>query len=728
MPESKRRLQMLGGLFGLVFLIFVGRLFDLQVLHYEEYAAQAKAQHEKRSVLPARRGKILVRKNQLTDETTSLATNNTLKMLFVDPLILAYPKYNPNLPTEQQEPGNPALAAEILAPILIHAHCEAIEGCEIKTDISELPEIEQVAVRAYQRELENIFTRTERTRVILETQLAESRIEDIRTLNIPGIAIEEGSVIADPTRINDTRRVAELLEPLLNIEASDLEPLLQRRPVRYREITKGIVPEIAEKIESLKALEDYRYLLRGVRLQDEYRRYYPEKNLASQILGFVDGKGNGQYGIEGRFDLELRGKEGLIFGATNTRGQRILGRESQIQQARDGADILLSIDRVIQGEVERILADDLKRIDADFGQVVVLDPQTGRVLAMAHAPTFNPNEYGKVYLRYEVSQEQEEADRADEFFNQKVPTIFDQGRYYRYFNLWGPQVFRNKIISDIYEPGSVIKAITIAAGLNANEITPKTLFDDDGPIEVDEFTIRNSDEIYGGPTTMITVLNRSLNTGIAFITRKMGAQAVYQFLKDFGFGQYTDVDLDGEVQGNLEFWRDWAESELITRGYGQGFSASPLQTAMAFASLANGGYLMKPLLVEEIRHSDGRVEKFYPEKIRRVISDQTYHTIKSMLLNGVNNGIARGAQVYGHTTMGKTGTSQTYDTAGRLLTGEGTTITSFAGFGPFKEPKFVILVKYDFPKVSQWGSETAAPTFRRIAEFLFRYYNIPPDK
>lgn len=721
------RLKILGLCFCVVFLVFGLRLFALQVVQGKFYTAEAKAQHEKRSVLPARRGKLLVRKNRLSEETTPLATNNTLKKLFVDPLVLAYPKYNPKLELSAQERGDPGLAARLLAPVLIHAHCEKVEGCLVETDVSQMSEIEQQAIRAYETELFRIFSQTERTRVILMTDLAPSKVAEIQALAIRGISVEGVNLIADPTEIYDLERAVDALHQILNIDKKRLKKLLARRPVRYKEVTNKIVPEISERILELKKDDQYRWILRGIQLVDEHWRYYPEKTLAAQVLGFVDARGDGQYGIEKRFDLDLRGKEGIIYGATNTRGQRILGKGSEISRARDGADILLSIDRVIQGNIERILEEETKRYDADFGQVVVLDPQTGRVLAMAHSPSFDPNNFGKAYLRYEITPQQEQADREDELFNQRVPTIFDKGHYYRYFNTWGPAVFTNKIISEIYEPGSVVKAITMALALNADEVTPKTIFEDEGPLEVEEFKIRNSDEIYAGPTSMISVLNRSLNTGIAFITRKMGREAVYEGLKSFGFGQYTDVELDGELSGNLEIWRDWSESELITRGYGQGLSATPLQTALGFAALANGGYLMKPLLVEEIRYSDGTVKKFYPESVRRVISDKTYHEIKSMLRSAVNDGVARGAQVWGHSVMGKTGTSQTYDVAGRLRTGEGTTITSFAGFGPYSEPKFVVLVKYDYPKLSQWGSETAAVTFKKVAEFLFEYFGVPPD-
>jgi len=721
------RCRVLQILFGIVFAIFVIRLFELQVLEHDSYAEEARAQHEKRSILPARRGKILVKKNRLTDELTPLATNNTLKMLFVDPVVLAYPKYNPNLMLENQDKGNPRLAAEILAPVLIHAHCEKIEGCIIETDPAKWTETEQLAIELYRKELEELFVSIERHNVIISTDVAPSRVAEIEALRLPGVFIEGTSVVVDPTRILDIKETAKTLSPILNIEDKKLRDFLSRRMKRYVEITHKIVPEVSDKILELKQNPRYKEILRGVQLRDEHWRYFPEKTLAAQVLGFVDSENNGQYGIEGRFDHELRGKEGFIFGATNTRGQSIISKNSNITRARDGADIVLSIDRVIQGAVEKILSADLELYDADFGQVIVIEPKTGKILAMAQAPSFDPNEFGKSFLQYEVEPEQEQADRDDELFNQRIPSVFRDGRFFRYFNIWGPEVFRNKIISDSYEPGSVMKAITMAAAINSDEVTPQTTYDDSGPVEVDEFKINNADDMYLGETNMIEVINRSLNTGIAFITQKMGAELLYKYFQDFGFGQFTDIQLDGEADGEMEFWQNWEASELVTRGFGQGITTTPLQMAMAFSALANGGYLMKPLLVEEVREPGGTIKKYEPEIIRRTISDKTYNTIKSMLLNAVTNGIARGGRVWGHTVMGKTGTSQTYRN-GKALTGEGTTITSFAGFGPFHDPKFVVLVKFDYPKTSQWGSETAAGTFRRVAEFLFSHFGIPPDR
>ncbi len=721
------RLKILKIIFIIILIVFSGKLFQLQVLEHETYFKEAKAQHEKRSELPARRGKILVRKNKFTDDVTPLATNNTLKMLYIDPFILNYPKYDSNLELSEQEKGSPATVAKLLAPLLINAHCEEVEGCKIETDIQKLTITEKTAILAYEEELLDEFLQQERVRVLLETDVSESRIIEIESRRLPGIWIEETSIFANPTLIIDPISTAKSLSTLLNLETENLERLLSRRPKRYEKIAAKIAPQITKRIEELKVNPHYKDILRGVVLKDEHWRYYPEKRLASQVLGFTDFKGVGQYGVEGYFNHILKGESGFIYGATNTRGQRILGENSNITQARDGADILISIDRIIQNQVEKILEEDLKRFDADSGQVIVIEPQTGKILAMAHAPSFDPNEFGKAYLRYEIPPEQEQTDREDETFNQRIPTIVEESRYYRYFNKWGPTVFRNKIVSDLYEPGSVMKAVTMAAAINTDEVSPNTIYQDTGPIEVEGFVIRNSDNVYAGPTSMVSVINRSLNTGIAFITKKMGRKLWYDYLKKFGFGDYTDIQLDGELKGTIKFWQDWAESELITQGFGQGISSTPLQMAVAFSALANGGYLAKPILVEEIKYPNGDIKKFHPEQIRRVISDETYHKIKSMLLNAVNNGVARGARVKGYSVMGKTGTSQTYSN-GKALEGLGTTVTSFAGFGPFSEPKFVVLVKYDYPKVSQWGSETAAVTFRSIAEFLFNYFEIPPDR
>ncbi len=732
-----RRIKIVRWFFIAVFVLFVGRLFQLQILDHEYYLESANAQQIRKSVLNARRGKILVRKDRFSKDTTALATNNTLQKLFIDPLILNYPEYDPSAenPLDNSKRGNPELVAKLLAPILINAHCQEIDGCKVEFDETKWSEAQKKAISLYEDALRKEFTQIFRNRIVLETDLSLSRQKDIEDLHLGGVRIENAALAVYPLEITNAPQVAEKLAPLLGKNSDEILPYLEKRYRRYKEITDKIVPSISEEILKLKKSKKYRKLLYGVQLQDEYWRFYPERKLGAQILGFVDSKGNGQYGMESYFDEILRGKEGSISGATNTRGQGIIRGGFGIKKAEDGANIVLSIDRVLQSKVEEILEQDLEDFQADFGQVIVLQPQTGRILAMANAPTFDPNEFGEVYSRYEIPAEQEAIDRNEEplengeknEFNQRIPTVRIENRFFRYFNTWGAEVFRNKIITDEYEPGSVIKAITFAAALNANEIEPETTYKDTGPIKLGKFQIRNSDGVYAGVTSMIEVLDRSLNTGIAFITRKMGVKLMYEALKNFGFGSFTDVDFGGEAKGRLEDASKWVESELITRGFGQGFTATPLQVALSFGALANGGYLMKPILVDEIQYSNGTTKQNQPERVRRVISEETSRKIRSMMYSTVRRGTGRGARIAGYSILGKTGTSQTYKN-GKALTGVGTTIATFAGMAPIDDPQFVILVKYDYPKKSQWGSETATRTFRKVARFLFDYLAIPPDR
>jgi len=295
-------------------------------------------------------------------------------------------------------------------------------------------------------------------------------------------------------------------------------------------------------------------------------------------------------------------------------------------------------------------------------------------------------------------------------------------------------VYHNKIVSWPYEPGSVFKSIVMAIGIDDGDITPNTTYNDSGPIGVDknvytgeyDFEIKNSEGYYG-LINMTTVLGKSLNTGMTFIAKKIGGALFYNYLEKFGFLDRTDIEFETEVTGKIEYFDNWTESELATHAFGQGLTVTMIQLANAYSAIANGGILMRPYIINETRHDDKTITKTEPHEIRRVISEDTSDKMIAMLTNSTEVGVANRAQVPGHLVAGKTGTSQTYKN-GKALSGKGTTIATFAGFGPVNEPKFVILIKFDHPKASEWGSATAAPTFSKIAEYLFDYYNIPPDK
>lgn len=270
--------------------------------------------------------------------------------------------------------------------------------------------------------------------------------------------------------------------------------------------------------------------------------------------------------------------------------------------------------------------------------------------------------------------------------------------------------------------------------IDDGDLTPNSTYNDYGPVGVDfnkytgeyDFEIKNVLG-YFGLINMTTVLAKSLNTGMTYVAKTIGPALFYSYLDKFGFLDRTDIEFDSEKIGLIEYFEDWTESELATHAFGQGLTVTMIQLANAYAAIVNGGILMQPHIVEEIRHDDDSVTSMEPIEIRRVISEETSSKMVTMLKTSAQEGEARNGQVEGHYIGGKTGTSQTYK-YGQALVGNGTTIATYAGFGPIKEPKFVILIKYDYPKTSTWGSSTAAFTFKEIATYLFDYYNIPPDR
>jgi len=314
-------------------------------------------------------------------------------------------------------------------------------------------------------------------------------------------------------------------------------------------------------------------------------------------------------------------------------------------------------------------------------------------------------------------------------------------QYLQYKNKEGIRAYRNTTVSDIYEPGSVFKAIVMAAAIDSKEVNPGDFFHDTAPLRVDchmvgrgenrheqcDYTIKNSTNKYYGIVTITQILEKSLNTGMAFISKKLGPSLMYDYLKNFGFGEKTFIELPDEHTGKLPHYRNWiSESDMITKAFGQGVATTPIQVINAFSSVINGGLVLQPTLIAGTLDVDGNFIENEPQIVRRVITPASSEIMKSMLVSSVKRGVAAPAGVKGYKVGGKTGTSQ-IATRGLYEKGEGTTLAGFAGFAPYEKPQFVILVKIDRPRTSPWGATNAAPLFKNIAEFLLNYLQIPPD-
>lgn len=726
---------------GLIALLITAQLIFLQIVRHDYYAALAQKEHSGYTELPARRGEILT-KDYHSGESYKLATNITLDLLYADPTLVEHKKE----------------IATAIAPLIFDIEEEkkrdqkrmeqewaAATTEEARNQIK--PKTDEELLLAFETRLEELLSQEIKDTILLDNNLQPEIAKLIQNLNIIGIQVENKKLIGHPKEITDKGKTAETLSSILNIAKKELERVLSGKN-RYVVLKRKLDPEISGKIQDLLS-NDVNRLYKGIGLQENYYRFYPENTLSSQTLGFVDQNGNGQYGVEGTFDSILRGKEGIFSSKKDADGQQITVGESIIRPAVDGSNIILTIDRSIQLEVERKLEQAVKNYKADSGNVIIMDPKTGRIIAMASYPNFNPNEFSSAFEKKEVELSEDEiknlvpvnATENDptQFWlylnaqtNQRVQ-IFKEKKengtfvHAMYKNRVGPKVYRNSLISDLYEPGSVFKVITMSSAINAGEVKPNTTYNEDGPIKVDEYEIHNSTDQYRGRQTMTQVLENSSNIGISFVAKKLGRNLFYNYMKSYGFGERTDIELDGEEPGEIEFFTQWADSELLTHGFGQGILVTPLQMVSAISAIANEGLLMQAYIVDSIQNESGKITGKEPKIIRRVLTKENANTVASMMVSAVENGVARRAQVKGHYVAGKTGTSQTYK-HGKALKGAGTTIASFGGFAPIENPQFVVLIKFDHPLSSPWGDSTAAPLFSEIAEYLFNYYNIPPDK
>ncbi len=484
------------------------------------------------------------------------------------------------------------------------------------------------------------------------------------------------AVSASPPMIADPYAAADRLFPLLGMGRDETLTALTS-DAAWVPLTRGVPPSLGETI-----LE---WDITGIQVESHSKRVYPGGAIGAHLLGFVNDNDNGFYGIEGYYDSMLHGAPGLRQGERDPFGSSIPIGPARYIPPRDGKSLVLTIDRTAQYIVERELADAIARYQAESGTIVVIDPKTGAVLAMASWPTYDPNRFA-------------ETDQI---------------------------LFPNPAVSDQYEPGSVFKVVTMAAGLDSGVIAPETTIYDGGMIEVGGRTIYNWDRQSHGVVDMTTVLGKSLNVGAAQVAVTLGKERFYTYVRRFGFGRTTEVDLDSESTGTLKTPGDpdWHESDLGTNSFGQGIAVTPLQMAVAMVAVANDGLLLKPYVVQQFIEGE-RVVSVKPTVVRRVILAQTAQTLTDMLVAAVNQETEL-AQVPGYRVAGKTGTAQIPVPGGYH---PNLTVASFAGYLPADEPALMILVVIHKPQTSPWGGQVAAPVFARIAQQLVVLFDIPPDE
>jgi len=488
---------------------------------------------------------------------------------------------------------------------------------------------------------------------------------------------------AEPFRMKDPAGVAKALAPILETDEKELSAKIADKNERYRVLARKLDDETRDRIEKLD--------LEGVGFTTEDFRYYPEGPTGAQMLGFVgesEHGRSGRYGVEGWFDKDLAGTQGYLESEKDPGGRAIAVGNRTVKPAKDGSDLVLTVDRTVQYVACSKLDEWVKKHGATQGSIVIVEPSTGAVIALCNAPAFDPNEYGKVD---------------------------DIG------------VYNDVATFDAYEPGSIFKTIAMAAGIDTGNITPETVFDDPGEAKIGPYTIRNSDLKAHGRVTMTEVLTESLNTGMVEVSQRLGGPTLLKYVRDFGFGARPGLELQSEAAGDIEPLTRKGDIWPATASYGQGITVTALQMAVAYAAIANDGILMKPYIIDEVRHADGTVEKRGPQAVRRVISERAARLVSGMLTAVVERGHGARAAVPGYWVGGKTGTAQIARSDGPGYE-VGATIGSFAGYAPIDDPKFAMIVRIDRPKDVQFAESSAAPLFGEMAKFLLDYYHIPPTR
>jgi len=488
-------------------------------------------------------------------------------------------------------------------------------------------------------------------------------------------------VFVSPSQVENKEKTAEELANILELEKEEVLEKLNIEENLFVVIKRRLSEEEIAKIE---VLED-----EGVYLRKESFRYYPEEDLASHVLGFVGGEGYGQYGLEAFYEEDLRGIEGLAEGEKNSKGYIVFFDSEKSIPAQKGSSLLLGIDYYIQFEAERLLKKAQEELEIEDGLIVVLDPNTGKIITAAVLSSYNPNQYSE-------------------------------------YNL---EIFIDPLSQKIFEPGSVFKPITMAIGLEEEAITPQTTYIDKGFVTIGPDTIYNYDNRVYGETTMTEVLERSINTGAVFAEQEISHNVFLKYIEKFGIFEKTGIDIQGEVASQNEEFKKGYEINFATAAFGQGIEMTPVQLIRAFSVFANGGKLVRPYLVEEATRPDGTVVRIDPKiQDSSVISRNTASKITAMLVSVIENGFGKSAGIPGYYIAGKTGTAQVpWSALGINKAGySDKTIQTFIGFAPAFNPRFLILVKLNNPK-TRTAEYSAVPIFRNLAKYVIDYYHIPPD-
>jgi cell division protein FtsI (penicillin-binding protein 3) len=488
--------------------------------------------------------------------------------------------------------------------------------------------------------------------------------------------IDAVTITACPAIIEHPEAIAKKIAPILDIDRKKLKKRLSSDKM-FAWVDRRVPPEQAKKVRKLG--------LPGIYFEQDYIRSYPNRTLAGQLIGFIGAEQSGLEGLEFKYNNILEGQSKKVSLTLDGKG-RVFDYEKKSDPKLNGKSIVLTIDKKIQFLSEQVLKQAVIQHKAKSGMVLVMRPDTGELLAIAHFPEFNPNDY-KSYKKYD---------------------------------------YRNRAITDAFEPGSAMKVFTAAAAIESG-IKPETrIFCEKGSYRIGRYTI--TDVKPHEWLTVNRIIQVSSNIGVAKVVERIGDKALYDYLIKFGFSKGTGIGLSGETSGILHPYKKWAKIDSAAVSFGQGVSVSALQLINGVSAIANGGKLMRPILVKKIISNTGEpIAEFHPQIVRKVISQKTAKQIKNMMnMVTEDEGTGKQAAIDGYNICGKTGTAQKASANAKGYA-KNKYISIFTGFGPLEHPELSILVVIDEPKKKYYGGVVAAPVFKTIMAESFSYLDIPPE-
>lgn len=488
-------------------------------------------------------------------------------------------------------------------------------------------------------------------------------------------SIDVVSVGVHPKKVKDVRATIKALSNIFEIDRKELiTSLYSSKPFVW--IKRQITPKEAKMLANLN--------LPGIVLKSEYSRFYPNKFLGAQVIGFCGLDGKGIEGVEYAYNTELQGTEDRVKVIKDALGRRLESEKTSASDS-DGNNLILTIDGAVQHITEKALEEAVLGFSGKSGMAIVMNPRTGGILALAHYPSYNPNAF-REYSKSEL---------------------------------------RNRALTDPFEPGSTMKIFSVAAAIESGIYKPTTVFNcENGAFKVGSNVVHDTHPY--GMLTVQEIIKYSSNIGAVKVGQGIGAEILYKSLRNFGFGEKTGIDCAGETSGTLAPYNKWRKIDAGTIAFGQGISVSAIQLITATAAIANGGILMKPYLVQAVTDANGRViKKNEPTAVRRVISTETARTVRQMMKEvTTSGGTGTNAALEGYAVSGKTGTAQKIENGAYV---RGKYVSSFIGFVPADHPEAVILVVVDEPQKRYYGGTVAAPAFKRIALETIGYLNISPQ-